>query len=66
MNEARKYLRFSVSDRIEHWLLTLSFGILAVTGLVQKFPSVGLSEWLVGIMGGVEYVTSSTVLRLLL
>ena len=56
MNKVRKYLRFSVSDRIEHWLLTLSFGILAVTGLVQKFASVGLSEWSVGIMGGVENV----------
>ena len=56
MNKVRKYLRFSVSDRIEHWLLTLSFGILGITGLVQKYPSIGLSEWSVGIMGGVENV----------
>ncbi len=54
--ESRKYLRFRVSYRIEHLLLILSFGILGVTGLAQKFPTVGLSLWFMGALGGVENV----------
>ena len=56
MTENRKYLRFRVPERIEHWLLTLSFSLLALTGLVQKFATFGLSETLIGAMGGIENV----------
>jgi cytochrome b subunit of formate dehydrogenase len=36
-----KHSRFNMSERIQHWLLTLSFMILAYTGFSLKFPD----EW---------------------
>jgi cytochrome b subunit of formate dehydrogenase len=54
--DSRRYRRFRVSDRVEHWLLTLSFGLLGLTGLVQKFATASISEWAIGIMGGIETV----------
>jgi cytochrome b subunit of formate dehydrogenase len=54
--ESRQYLRFGISYRVEHLLLILSFGILAVTGLAQKFSTVGVSLWFMGVLGGVETV----------
>jgi formate dehydrogenase gamma subunit len=56
MNKNRTYPRFSVSDRIEHWLLTLSFTTLAVTGLVQKFSDGLFAQWVIQTLGGVENV----------
>lgn len=52
-NEIR-YLRFKLSYRIEHWIFITSFSILAVTGLVQKFSSAGISEFIVQTLGGIE------------
>jgi cytochrome b subunit of formate dehydrogenase len=52
----RKYLRFPRSYRVEHWLLFASFTILAVTGLVQKYATVGLSQGIMSLLGGVEKV----------
>ena len=54
MGKPLKFRRFSVSYRVEHWALTVSFFLLAVTGLVQKYPDVGLMRWLIGVMGGIE------------
>lgn len=56
MNGNRRYLRFSLPERIEHWVLTLSFTALAVTGLPQKFASGRLSQWTIGALGGIESV----------
>jgi formate dehydrogenase gamma subunit len=49
-----KFLRFPLVDRIQHWVLTASFTILAITGLVQKFPKAGISVWTVDLLGGIE------------
>lgn len=46
--------RFTVPQRIEHLVLTLSFTVLGVTGLVQKYALNSLSEWLIGMMGGIQ------------
>jgi formate dehydrogenase gamma subunit len=54
MDKPRNYTRFSLSYRIEHWVLTFSFALLAVTGIVQKYPDIGLSRWLIGVMGGID------------
>jgi formate dehydrogenase gamma subunit len=55
MSEApRRYLRFRRPDRAEHILLLTSFTILAITGLVQKFAEVGLSQAIVSALGGIE------------
>ena len=37
MSENARYLRFTLSDRWEHWVQAVSFTVLAITGLVQKF-----------------------------
>lgn len=56
MSEDRKYLRFNLSDRIEHWLQMASFTTLAITGLVQKFATSRISQGIVSLLGGVENV----------
>lgn len=56
MNSQRTYLRFPLHYRLEHWIMVLSFSTLAVTGLVQKFALVGVSIWLINLMGGIENV----------
>ncbi len=56
MSEGRNYKRFSLSDRIEHWVQMASFTILALTGLIQKFSSVQLSKTIISIFGSVETV----------
>jgi formate dehydrogenase gamma subunit len=54
MIENRSYLRFALSDRFEHWVLTLSFTTLAITGLVQKYASGSLAQWVIDLLGGIE------------
>jgi cytochrome b subunit of formate dehydrogenase/mono/diheme cytochrome c family protein len=55
MNAApRRYLRFRLPDRAEHLLMLASFTILAVTGLVQKFAEAGVSQAIIGALGGIE------------
>ena len=56
METHRKYLRFPLAYRLEHWILVLSFTVLALTGLVQKYAQSDISIWLVGLMGGIESV----------
>jgi formate dehydrogenase gamma subunit len=56
VNKEQRYLRFPVSYRIEHWVLTLSFGMLALTGLIQSFVDYGLARQIVGLFGGIENV----------
>lgn len=50
----RKYLRFNVSERIEHWTFMASFTTLAITGLIQKYAQNPLSRGIVGVLGGIE------------
>ena len=51
-----RYLRFTVSDRVEHWMQVITFVVLALTGLVQKWPQAGFSEIAIKAMGGIETV----------
>jgi formate dehydrogenase gamma subunit len=51
-----EYPRFRLMARIEHWLLLVSFTILCLTGLPQKFPFSPISQGLIAIMGGIELV----------
>jgi cytochrome b subunit of formate dehydrogenase len=46
--------RFTVPQRIEHFILAVSFTVLGLTGLVQKFGLNPLSEYLISLMGGIE------------
>lgn len=46
--------RFSVSQRIEHFVLATSFTVLGLTGLIQKYGLNSTSEWLIELLGGIE------------
>jgi len=50
------YERFSIAQRIEHFVLLLTFSTLAITGLPQKFVGSGLAEGMIALMGGIETV----------
>ena len=50
----REIIRFGPIERTEHLLLLLSFTLLAISGLVQKFPENGLSLSIIRLLGGVE------------
>jgi len=56
MSTQGKYLRFSFSDRLEHWVQMLSFSTLGLTGLVQKFSSSSIAVVLITWLGGIETV----------
>jgi cytochrome b subunit of formate dehydrogenase/mono/diheme cytochrome c family protein len=54
----RTYERFPLARRIEHLAMLLSFTTLGLTGLVQKFATSPISQFLVGVMGGIENTRS--------
>ncbi|MGE5139381.1 MAG: cytochrome b/b6 domain-containing protein [Rudaea sp.] len=54
MNKSKEYVRFALPVRIEHWVMVLSFVVLAITGLPQKFADDGWAETMIGLMGGIE------------
>jgi len=56
MSKEGKYLRFSISDRIEHWIQMASFATLGMTGLAQKFSISPVSIWFITFLGGIEIV----------
>lgn len=49
------YVRFPLERRIEHLLFLISFSILGITGLAQKFHTAPISEALIAALGGVEF-----------
>jgi cytochrome b subunit of formate dehydrogenase len=51
---SQRYVRFSLSDRLQHVIMLLSFTTLAVTGLVQKFALSPISIFIVRLWGGIE------------
>ena len=51
-----EYPRFRLMARIEHMTLLISFTILCLTGLPQKFPFSPVSQWLIAALGGIETV----------
>lgn len=57
MNTVTKaYLRFPLARRIEHWVMMLSFTLLGLTGLPQRFPDASLSQAILGVLGGIQGV----------
>jgi cytochrome b subunit of formate dehydrogenase len=55
-DEKITYLRFDISQRMEHILFLLSFTILGFTGLIQKFSANPLGDSLILMLGGIERV----------
>jgi cytochrome b subunit of formate dehydrogenase len=56
MSEQKEYLRFSIAQRIEHWVQMLAFTGLALTGIPQKFVGNAWAETWIRAMGGIEIV----------
>lgn len=54
MAEQKTYRRFSLSARLQHWVMGVSFTILVVTGLPQRYALTGWGEWFINILGGIE------------
>jgi cytochrome b subunit of formate dehydrogenase len=52
----RVFVRFRGSERIEHVVLMLSFGTLAVTGLLQSFSELAPIAWVIQLAGGVDAI----------
>ncbi len=46
-------VRFSPWARVQHAAIIVLFGLLLLTGMPQKWPTAGLSVWLVDAMGGI-------------
>jgi formate dehydrogenase gamma subunit len=47
-------MRFTLAQRIEHFVLIISFNVLAFTGLPQKYFYTGWAERIIQVMGGIE------------
>ncbi|NCF69120.1 MAG: hypothetical protein GWP61_24440, partial [Chloroflexi bacterium] len=50
----QQYPRFRLMARIEHIILLLSFTVLAITGLPQKWPDASWADSMIAAMGGIE------------
>lgn len=50
------YHRFTLPQRIEHFLLLTSFTVLSITGVPQLYAGTAWGEWAVGAMGGIELI----------
>lgn len=53
--EKKYYTRFSLSQRIEHFVLLVSFTTLGITGLAQKFSQNILGAAFIAAFGGIEW-----------
>jgi len=47
-------VRFSLSQRVEHLLLIVSFTTLALTGLAQRYAATSLGMLILRLLGGIE------------
>ncbi len=51
-----KYRRFSMARIIEHWVQILTFSVLVLTGLSQRFHTFDVSLWFILHVGGIDTV----------
>lgn len=55
--QPKQYKRFSASERLEHVVLIISFTMLGVTGLIQRYATdAAIARDLIDLMGGIESV----------
>ena len=54
MSKEEQYPRFRTGARIEHIVLLVSFTVLTVTGLPQKYAETGIGQGMIDLMGGIE------------
>jgi mono/diheme cytochrome c family protein/cytochrome b subunit of formate dehydrogenase len=53
---AKKFVRFSLLQRLQHITFLISFSILGFTGLPQKFPLSPISAAIFSLFGGIEVI----------
>lgn len=53
-DKAITYTRFELAQRIEHLVFLISFSLLGLTGLVQKYAEGAFSQWFFILIGGIE------------
>ena len=54
VESVKHYVRFDLSQRIEHIVFLLSFSLLGLTGLVQKYAESPISQFIISAFGGIE------------
>ncbi len=55
--QPKSYVRFSASDRMEHFVLLVAFTMLGVTGLPQRYAAdYQIAKDMIGWLGGIESV----------
>jgi cytochrome b subunit of formate dehydrogenase len=54
----KEIVRFDIHQIIQHIVLMVSFTLLALTGLPMKFHDWAISQWWIGVWGGVDIVRS--------
>jgi formate dehydrogenase gamma subunit len=54
VDTVKKYTRFDISQRVEHFIFLLSFTVLGITGLVQKYSDSTISQQIIRSFGGIE------------
>ncbi len=52
----KKLIRFTYAQRVQHWILVISFSTLVITGFPMKFADRAWAEWLIRILGGLTWV----------
>lgn len=52
--EHKQYQRFTLDQRIEHFLFLFSFTVLGFTGLIQKYHTSPISQTFLALLGGIE------------
>ncbi len=52
--QPEQFVRFGVSQRAEHFLMMITFTLLVITGVPQKFFGSGWAQTMIVAMGGIE------------
>ena len=50
----RRLMRFTVNQRVQHWILAILFVLLALTGFPMKFADQAWARWLIDLFGGLR------------
>ena len=50
----RRLTRFTVNQRVQHWILAVLFALLALTGFPMKFADQAWARWLIDLFGGLR------------
>jgi len=50
----RRLTRFTINQRVQHWILAVLFALLALTGFPLKFADQAWAQWLIDFFGGLR------------